>query len=113
MNVNGINTQGENIADNGGIKESYRAYVRWAKDNGEKKLPGLDFTPQQLFWVSAGQIWCSSYREEAMKSRVTTGVHSPGQFRVNGPMSNSKEFAADFNCAVGTKMNPASKCEVW
>jgi neprilysin len=113
LNLNGINTQGENIADNGGIKESYRAYVRWAKKNPEPKMPGLDYTQQQMFWVAAGQVWCSIYREEAMKNRVLTGVHSPGQFRVIGPMSNLREFADDFKCKSGTKMNPVKKCEVW
>lgn len=113
LQLNGVNTQGENIADNGGIKESYRAYVRWAQNNEEPELPGFKFSPKQMFWISAGQIWCSIYREEAMKSRVTTGVHSPPQFRVNVPMSNSEEFAADFQCATGTTMNPVQKCEVW
>jgi neprilysin len=58
----------------GGIKESYRAYVRWAKDNKEKKMPGLDYSPRQMFWISAGQIWCSVLREETMKNRIQTGV---------------------------------------
>lgn len=45
--------------------------------------------------------------------RITTGVHSPGQFRVLGPLSNMEEFSKDFNCPVGSKMNPENKCIVW
>ncbi|XP_011149286.1 neprilysin-2 isoform X2 [Harpegnathos saltator] len=114
MNLNGINTQGENIADNGGIKEAYLAYKEWVKRNGrEQKLPGLSYSPQQMFWISAANTWCSKYRPEAMKLRITTGFHSPGEFRVLGPLSNMEEFARDFNCPVGSKMNPAKKCAVW
>ncbi|XP_058117957.1 neprilysin-2-like [Anopheles ziemanni] len=114
LNLNGINTQGENIADNGGIKEAYYAYRQWADKNGpEARLPGLDLSPEQLFWLSAAQTWCSVYRPESVKMQITTGAHSPGQFRVLGPMSNMEEFAKDFNCPVGSKMNPVHKCEVW
>jgi predicted metalloendopeptidase len=114
MKLNGINTQGENIADNGGIKEAYHAYKEWMLENGqEPMLPGLNYTPEQLFWISAAQTWCSVYRPEAMKMRITTGVHSPGQFRVLGPLSNMKEFSMDFSCPEGSPMNPLNKCEVW
>ncbi|XP_033213002.1 neprilysin-2-like isoform X1 [Belonocnema kinseyi] len=114
LNLNGVNTQGENIADNGGIKESYLAYQEWVKRNGpEPKLPGLDYTPSQLFWISAAQTWCSKYRPETLKLRITTGVHSPGEFRVQGPFSNRPEFSKDFKCSVGNTMNPENKCSVW
>ncbi|XP_032576202.1 neprilysin-2 isoform X1 [Drosophila sechellia] len=114
LNLNGINTQGENIADNGGVKESYIAYRRWAEKHGpEAKLPGLDYTPEQMFWVAAGQTWCAKYRKESLKMRITTGVHSPSEFRVLGSLSNMKDFAKDFQCPEGSPMNPVQKCEVW
>ncbi|KAH8381748.1 hypothetical protein KR093_011645, partial [Drosophila rubida] len=114
LNLNGINTQGENIADNGGVKESYIAYQRWVEKHGpEPKLPGLDYTPQQMFWISAGQTWCAKYRKESLKMRITTGVHSPSEFRVLGSLSNMKDFSKDFQCPEGSPMNPVHKCEVW
>ncbi|XP_061402137.1 neprilysin-2-like [Musca vetustissima] len=114
LNLNGINTQGENIADNGGIKESYIAYKRWVEKNGEEpKLPGLNYTPEQMFWISAAQTWCAVYRKETLKMRITTGVHSPNEFRVLGSMSNMKDFSKDFQCPEGSPMNPVNKCEVW
>lgn len=114
--VSGVNTQGENIADNGGIKEAYRAYNTWVEENGpEPRLPGLDYTPRQMFWVSAANVWCAKYRPQAMKLRVLTGVHSPDQFRVQGPFSNMAEFGRDWKCSEGSKMNPfkEKKCNVW
>jgi predicted metalloendopeptidase len=112
--LNGINTQGENIADNGGIKEAYYAYLRWTERNYmEPRLPGLDFSPRQMFWLSAAQTWCTKYRIQAMRQRITTGVHSLGQFRVLGPLSNMQEFSEDFNCPLGSPMNPIHKCQVW
>ncbi|XP_035210634.1 neprilysin-2-like [Stegodyphus dumicola] len=57
LQVNGINTQGENIADNGGIKEAFRAYLHWIKDHGaEDHLPGIKYSPTQLFWISAANV---------------------------------------------------------
>jgi neprilysin len=114
LNLNGINTQGENIADNGGAKEAYLAYRNYVRENGpEPKLPGLDYLSNQLYWISSAQTWCAAFRPEAMKKRILTGVHSPNEFRVLGPHSNMKEFSDDFNCELGSKMNPIEKCEVW
>jgi len=116
LHVNGINTQGENIADNGGIKEAYRAYNQWIKTNGaEQILPGLDYSPRQLFWISAANVWCSKARPQALKLSVLTGAHSPDQFRVQGAFSNMPAFARDFNCPIGSKMNPNKdeQCNVW
>ncbi|GFV42438.1 neprilysin-2 [Trichonephila clavipes] len=82
LQVNGINTQGENIADNGGIKEAFRAYLQWIRDHGaEDFLPGIKYSPTQLFWISAANVWCGKYRPEVLKLRIMTGSHSPAPYR--------------------------------
>lgn len=114
--VNGLNTLGENIADNGGIKEAYYAYKNWVEQNGpENVLPELNYGQQELFWISFAQTWCSKSKDDYSRLTINTKIHSPHEFRVNGPISNMPKstFAKDFNCVVGSKMNPIRKCTVW
>lgn len=112
--MNGITTQGENIADNGGIKEAYVAYNTWVKNHGiEKPLPNLKYTPNQLFWISAANVWCSKERDEMLKLQLLSDPHSPSRFRIIGPFSNAESFSNDFNCVPSSNMNPTHKCTVW
>ncbi|XP_074655291.1 neprilysin-like isoform X4 [Tubulanus polymorphus] len=118
MNLNGIQTQGENIADNGGLKQAYQAYRDWVKTarNGieESRLPGLEhLTNDQLFFLNFAQVWCGTLRDEAYINRISTGRHSPGEFRVIGSVSNTKEFSEAYSCPSGSPMNPVHKCQVW
>lgn len=72
----------ENIADNGGLKQAYEAYQRWVKVNGEEQsLPKLNYTPNQLFFISNAQIFCTTMRQEAKILLLTTNSHSPSEFR--------------------------------
>ncbi|KAK9890169.1 hypothetical protein WA026_008973 [Henosepilachna vigintioctopunctata] len=113
--VNGYLTQGENIADNGGLKQSFRAYQRWLKNHpdADETLPGINLTGRQLFFLNFAQIWCGIQRPESAKTRLQTAVHSPGIFRVLGTLSNSLYFAEEYNCPAESPMNPAFKCILW
>jgi predicted metalloendopeptidase len=65
LHLNGERTVIENFADNAGIGMAYRAYRKWnEKFNGKRQnLIGLDFTWDQLFWISMAQTWCGVYRD--------------------------------------------------
>jgi len=113
--LNGINTQGENIADNGGIREAYMAYQKYIERNGpEPLLPGLEqYSTEQLFFLSNANIWCSAITKEGLLNQVLTDPHSPKEFRVIGPMGNMEEFSKHWNCPAGSNMNRENKCVVW
>ncbi|XP_061393727.1 neprilysin-1 [Musca vetustissima] len=114
MYMNGRMTQGENIADNGGLKQAFRAYKKWVQRHGpEQRLPGLNLTHDQLFFLNYAQIWCGSMRPEDALTKIRSSVHSPGSIRVLGPLSNSKDFAEAYQCELGSPMNPVEKCSVW
>ncbi|XP_034947043.1 neprilysin-4-like [Chelonus insularis] len=113
--VNGINTQSENIADNGGLREAYRAYqISKARNPNSQSLPGLyNYTQDQLFFLGFAQVWCGNYTYGALKSKLVEGAHAPNHFRVIGTLSNNIEFAKAWNCPVGSPMNPPNKCILW
>ncbi|XP_018323598.2 endothelin-converting enzyme homolog isoform X2 [Agrilus planipennis] len=113
-NLNGNNTLGENIADNGGLKAAYHAFLDLSKSKTEPPpLPGLNMTHKQLFFLAFAQVWCSSVTKEATMLQIEKDQHSPAKYRVIGSLSNLKEFSDVFQCKSGSPMNPKDKCEVW
>ncbi|MFT7804508.1 membrane metallo-endopeptidase-like 1 isoform X2 [Arapaima gigas] len=114
QNVSGINTLGENIADNGGVQQAYKAYLKWVEKEGEEaQLPGLDLSYKQLFFLNFAQVWCGSYRPEYASQSIKTDSHSPLEFRVMGALQNFAAFSEAFQCRPGSLMNPEVKCRVW
>ncbi|XP_036415962.1 endothelin-converting enzyme 1 isoform X2 [Colossoma macropomum] len=112
--LNGKHTLGENIADNGGLKAAYKAYLNWIQKNGEEAtLPALGMTNHQLFFVGFAQVWCSVRTPESSHEGVITDPHSPSRFRVIGTVSNSHDFSKHFGCRADSPMNPKRKCELW
>jgi len=113
--LNGKMTQGENIADNGGIHESFRAYMMSVESEGtEPSLPGLtQFTSEQMFFISNAQVWCEIQTPESLLGQVLGDPHSPGKFRVVGPLGNSEDFQKAFDCPADSAMNRPDKCKLW
>lgn len=114
MKINGRSTKGENIADNGGLKQAYSAYKKYESTNPQTSLlPGVNLTHDQLFFLNYAQIWCGTMNDKEAVRKLRTSEHSPGPIRVKGPLSNSEDFAKAYNCPLGSPMNPRQKCRVW
>jgi putative endopeptidase len=114
VKVNGKLTLGENIADNGGLRLAYLAFLADAKAKNIDLTAKQDgYTPAQQFFLGHGQNWCGSTRPEQLRLQVQTDPHSPRQFRVNGVVQNMPEFGHAFGCKTGQPMMPANACRVW
>jgi putative endopeptidase len=108
--INGKLTLGENTADNGGVRIALMALLNTI-GNQAAKIDG--YTPEQRFFLSFGQIWCTNSREKALRRQVQTNEHSPPKFRVNGVVENMPEFRKAFSCKPGQPMAPVHACSVW
>uniref|UniRef100_A0A8C1KDT7 Neprilysin n=1 Tax=Cyprinus carpio TaxID=7962 RepID=A0A8C1KDT7_CYPCA len=107
QNLNGNNTLGENIADNGGIRQSYQVK--------REQLSLHFFCNCCIFFIYLFfyKVWCGTHRPEHAVNSIKTDVHSPGKFRVLGSLQNFPEFAKAFQCQKNTNMVPEKICRVW
>ncbi len=114
LHVDGKLTLGENIADLGGMNIAYDALQKSFEKKGR---PGLidGFTPEQRFFLGYAQVWRQSIRDEELMRRLKEDVHSPGNFRVNGPLSNLPQFYAAFDVKPGDPMyrDDAERAVIW
>jgi putative endopeptidase len=113
LRVNGKLTLGENLADVVGVSVAYEALQRALAGKPRTTIDG--FTPEQRFFLAYAQARMSVLRPETARMLVATDPHSPGQFRVNGPLSNMPEFAQAFGCKEGDPMvRPDSlRARIW
>lgn len=102
--VNGKLTLGENIADLGGLTLAYHAYLKHMEGK-ETPEPIGGFTDKQRVFLGWAQVWQVHYTDEVLQERLNTDSHSPGEFRVVGPMSNMPEFWDAFGCGPETDMH--------
>lgn len=112
--VDGKKTLGENIADNGGVREALEALRKHLRKHGpEPKLPGFEhLSSEQLFFLSFGNLWCGVSTIENLKLDLED-EHSPQQFRARGALQNNKDFAIIWHCPPGSPMNPNKKCVIF
>ena len=102
MKVNGKQTLGENIGDNGGLNIAFRALQNSMKEHPLAVKDG--FTPEQRFFLAWGRVWASNMTDEVVKYLLTVDVHSPNYARVNAALPMIDAWYKAFNVKKGDKM---------
>jgi predicted metalloendopeptidase len=112
LKVNGKLTLGENISDLGGLKIAYLAHQKALQSRPQGPIDGL--TPEQRFFISFAQGWRRHVRPEQERVYILTDGHSPGRYRVKGPLAHLPEFAKAFSCdPKKSLLAEGDRAELW
>ncbi len=111
--ANGQLTEGENLADLGGINIAYEAFKKTKQGQSNEKIDG--FTPDQRFFLSWAQVWRANTTTEELANRLKTDPHSASELRSNVPVSNVEAWYKAFDIKPTDKMyRPANqRARVW
>lgn len=113
VHVNGKLTLGENLADVVGVSLAYDALEKALGDKPRTTIDG--FTPEQRFFLAYAQARRANMLPQQALLQIRTDPHSPGRYRVNGPLSNMPEFAKAFDCKEGDPMvrSGSMRAKIW
>jgi predicted metalloendopeptidase len=113
MRINGKLTLGENIGDLSGLAVAFRAY---RMSLGGQPAPVIEgFTGDQRFFLGWAQVWRTRMREDALRQRLLTDPHSPGDYRALVPLTNLQAFYDAWDVKPGDKMYrpPEERVKIW
>jgi putative endopeptidase len=109
--LNGRLTLGENIADNGGLRLALTAYFAGP---GATAQPAIDgFNADQRVFLGYAQAWCQNTTAESERANATNNPHAANRYRVNGVVSNMREFQRAFSCQDDAPMVRTNACRIW
>ena len=111
LKINSKLTEGEDIADLGGLVLAWMAWHGQIADASPQPRDG--FTPEQRFFIGYAQWACENTRPDQQRVQALTDPHSPGKYRVNGVMVNMPQFARAFSCRIDAPMTKQTPCHVW
>lgn len=100
--VNGKQTLGENIGDNGGLNIAFRALQNEMKQKPLGTING--FTPEQRFFLSWARVWAGNATPEVTDWLLKADVHSPNIARVNAALPQIDAWYKAFNVKKGDKL---------
>ena len=102
VKINGKQTLGENIGDNGGLNIAFTALQNDMKSHALTTING--FTPEQRLFLAWARVWASNATPEVVKYLCTVDVHSPNMARVNAALPQIDAWYKAFNVKKGDKM---------
>jgi len=91
----------------------YREQLGAASNTNPELLPRISLTPEQLFFLSLGQMSCMDLMRQLRQELAASDEHAPNEVRVNAMMVNFDAFAKAFECRDGANMNPIEKCVIY
>lgn len=111
--LNGDATQGENIADLGGVIMGFEAFKKTKQYKSNQVISGLN--PNQRYFLAYAYAWMVNIKKEALAQQIMVDVHAPAKFRINGPLSNMPEFYQTFGIKPGDPMYQpeSSRVVIW
>jgi endothelin-converting enzyme/putative endopeptidase len=114
VHLNGKLTEGENLADLGGLRLAWLAWLEKVEAaHLDMNATTEGYTPEQRFWISYAQSWCTQTRPEQLRTQAQGDPHAPDEYRANTVLTDLAEFAKSFSCKKTAAMVNQKPCRVW